>query len=120
MVRGVVRISAASMPCRRITKGTPIPGPRRNHPIRGRKTLREELTLSEGSHGDVYRILRIIALVDRRGTSVERPRYRTVLLATVIMTFWCLISGTIVVMAFNASCIETCSLSRPLGHPVKN
>jgi len=60
------------------------------------------------------------SLVDRRGTSVERPRYRTVLLATVIMTFWCLISGTIVVMGFNASCIETCSLSRPLGHPVKN
>jgi hypothetical protein len=51
---------------------------------------------------------------------VERPRYRTVLLATVIMTFWCLISGTIVVMGLNASCIETCPLSRPLGHPVKN
>ena len=62
-------------------------------------------------------------LVDRRGISVERPRYRSMLLATVIMAFWCLISGTNLVMGFNAACIETCSLSWPFfsaGHPVKD
>jgi hypothetical protein len=49
---------------------------------------------------------------------VERARYRSMLLATVIIAFWCLISGTIVVMGFN-----TCSLSWPFpspGNPVKD
>jgi hypothetical protein len=62
-------------------------------------------------------------LLDRRGISVERARYRSMLLATVIIAFWCLISGTIVVMGFNAACIEACSLSWPFpspGHPVKD
>jgi hypothetical protein len=62
-------------------------------------------------------------LLDRRGISVERARYRSMLLATVIIAFWCLISGTIVVMGFNTACIEACSLSWPFpspGDPVKD
>jgi hypothetical protein len=42
---------------------------------------------------------------------MERPRHRTMLLATVIMGIWCLVSGTIVVMAFSAGCIEACAHS---------
>jgi hypothetical protein len=46
-----------------------------------------------------------------QGGSVERPRHRTMLLATVIMAIWCLVSGTIVLMAFSAVCSEGCAHS---------
>jgi hypothetical protein len=42
---------------------------------------------------------------------VERPRYRIMLLATVIVATWWLVSGTIVVMAFSAACVEACAYS---------
>jgi hypothetical protein len=46
---------------------------------------------------------------------VERPHLRILILATLIISFWNLMSGTVVVMALSASCIGPCALSWPLG-----
>jgi hypothetical protein len=59
--------------------------------------------LCEGSCGS-------IALL---GGSVERPRLRILILATLIISFWNLMSGTVVVMALSASCIGPCAISWP-------
>jgi hypothetical protein len=86
--------------------------------------LREELTLSDGSDGDLRCVLQKIAAARPQGGYRWNGRaIRSMLLATVIIAFWCLISGTIVVMGFNSACIEACSLSWPFpspGHPVKD
>jgi hypothetical protein len=54
---------------------------------------------------------------------VERARYPQHAFGNRDHRFWCLISGTIVVVGFNSACIEACSLSWPFpspGHPVKD
>jgi hypothetical protein len=46
---------------------------------------------------------------------VERPRLRILILATIIIGFWNLMSGTVLVMALSSSCIEPCAFSWPFS-----
>jgi hypothetical protein len=45
--------------------------------------------------------------------AVERRRVRLIVLATIFIGFWSSISGAVLVMAFNATCVELCSFPIP-------
>jgi hypothetical protein len=71
------------------------------------KQPRAKLTLYQGCYGGRRRALRKFARVDRvRGVSVEQPSFGVIMLATIIIGFWSLMSGTVLVMGLSALGID--------------